>query len=121
MTLLSRIKALCAEKSITLASLEKTLNFGNGSLSRWDTSSPSADKLQKVAEYFDISTDYLLGNENTSLINGEVKKASDRDIRRIERARSKMSADLKQRMITVLEASFSEYFNDDFEDDDDDE
>lgn len=70
MTLLSRIKELCAEKSITLAALEKTLNFGNGSLSRWDSSSPSSDKLQKVADYFNVSTDYLLGRDDKGKLEG---------------------------------------------------
>lgn len=123
MTLLSRIKELCVEKSITLASLEKTLNFGNGSLSRWDSSSPSADKLLKVAEYFGVSADYLLGNiDAISTHNSDAKKITlDKDFRRIERARSKMSAELKQKMANVLEASFPEYFNNDYEDDDDDE
>lgn len=61
MTLLGRIKELCKENNTTLATLEKVLSFGNGTLSRWDNSSPSADKLSKVADHFGVSTDYLLG------------------------------------------------------------
>lgn len=61
MTLLERIKELCLENSITLSSLEKTLSIGNGTLSRWDTSSPSIDKIQKVANHFNVSIDYLVG------------------------------------------------------------
>ena len=30
---------------------------------RWDKSSPTTDKLQKVADYFGVSIDYLLGRE----------------------------------------------------------
>ncbi|HAQ8710598.1 TPA: helix-turn-helix transcriptional regulator, partial [Enterococcus faecium] len=29
--------------------------------SRWNKSTPSGDKIQKVADYFNVSTDYLLG------------------------------------------------------------
>ncbi|MDD3569588.1 MAG: helix-turn-helix transcriptional regulator [Lachnospiraceae bacterium] len=64
MTLLERIKVLCLKNSISLAALEKKLNLGNGTLSRWDTSSPSIDKIQKVSDYFNVSIDYLVGQEN---------------------------------------------------------
>lgn len=59
--LLDRIKILLKERSMTLAELERKLNFGNGSMSRWNKSTPSGDKIQKVADYFNVSTDYLLG------------------------------------------------------------
>ncbi|EIW2091286.1 helix-turn-helix transcriptional regulator, partial [Enterococcus faecalis] len=35
--------------------------IGENSLYRWDKTSPQSDKLQKVADFFDVSTDYLLG------------------------------------------------------------
>lgn len=47
--------------------------------------------------------------------------SSDPDIRRIERARKKMDAKQRQKMMNILKASFEEYFSDDFEDTDDDE
>ncbi|MFR3686205.1 MAG: helix-turn-helix domain-containing protein [Enterococcus sp.] len=59
--LLDRIKILLKERALTLAELERKLGFGNGSMSRWNKSTPSGDKIQKVADYFDVSTDYLLG------------------------------------------------------------
>ena len=61
MSLLGKIKELCMENNTNLATLEKTLSLGNGTISRWDSSSPSADKLSRVADHFDVSTDYLLG------------------------------------------------------------
>lgn len=77
MTLLERVKTLCNDNSITLAKLEKTLTFGNGTLSRWDDSSPSGDKLLKVADYFGVTTDYLLGKEDLKLSNPSI--AAHRD------------------------------------------
>lgn len=41
--------------------MERKLDFANSSIRRWDDRKPSIDKLQKVADYFDVSTDYLLG------------------------------------------------------------
>jgi len=62
-TLKDRVKELCTNNSITLAQLEKKLSLGNGTLSRWNKSSPSIDKVQEVANYFNLSIDCLVGNE----------------------------------------------------------
>ncbi|HWR19084.1 MAG TPA: helix-turn-helix transcriptional regulator [Clostridia bacterium] len=63
MTLVEKIKHLCDKGGTTFAALERELGFGQGSIRKWDISSPAAEKLQKVADYFDVSTDYLLGRE----------------------------------------------------------
>lgn len=61
--LLDKIKTLCDEREETLASLERKMDFGNGTIRRWDKITPSADKLAKVADFFHVSVDYLLGRE----------------------------------------------------------
>lgn len=63
MTFLERISRLCSDKNLTFYKLEKELGWGQSTISRWATSSPSADKLQKIADYFNVSVDYLLGRE----------------------------------------------------------
>lgn len=63
-TVKDRIKALANARGIGLPKLEAELGFGNGTIVKWDKSSPSADKLQKVADYFDVSVDYLLGRDD---------------------------------------------------------
>ncbi len=47
-----------------MAKLDAELGFGNGTIGKWDRYAPSSDKLQKVANYFEVSTDYLLGRES---------------------------------------------------------
>jgi hypothetical protein len=37
------------------------MEFGNGTIHRWDKVQPTADKLIKVAQFFNVSLDYLLG------------------------------------------------------------
>mgnify|MGYP003093766445 FL=1 len=64
MNIVDRIRALCSERKITIAELERNLGLGAGTVSRWDARVPGADKIQKVAEYFDVSTDYLLGRSD---------------------------------------------------------
>lgn len=63
MTLLDRIKQLCEQKGETLASLERKMDFGNGTIRRWGDTTPSGDKLSKVADFFHVSVDYLLGRD----------------------------------------------------------
>ncbi|HAO5955290.1 TPA: helix-turn-helix transcriptional regulator [Listeria monocytogenes] len=56
-----RIKTLCAKKGISLQELAKTIGLGENSIYAWKTKAPTSDKLKKVADYFDVTTDYLLG------------------------------------------------------------
>ncbi|MGO2961264.1 MAG: helix-turn-helix domain-containing protein [Carnobacterium maltaromaticum] len=61
MALVQKIKELCDEKNITFAELERSTGISNGQIRRWDTSSPKIENIQKVADFFDVTTDYLLG------------------------------------------------------------
>ena len=63
MNTVDRIRVLANKEGMSLPELEKKLGLGNGTISRWKTSAPSSDKLIKVADYFDVSIDYLLGRE----------------------------------------------------------
>ncbi len=111
MTLRDRIRELAKLRGLSLPKLEAELGFGNGTIVRWDTASPTAEKLQIVADYLDVSVDYLLGRESES----------DDDLRKIERARNKMTPKDQKKMLNILKASFQEYFDDDYEEDDLDE
>ena len=88
MSILKNIQLLCKGRSISVPKLEKELGFSNGSMYNWDKNSPSIDKLQKVADYLNVSTDYLLGR--TELHMPSVKNP---DIRAIARAGDNMSPD----------------------------
>ncbi|ENM1174606.1 helix-turn-helix transcriptional regulator [Listeria monocytogenes] len=64
MTIVKRIKKLSNSKKITIAELERQLKIPNGTIRRWDKSTPGVDKIQKVADYFNVSVDYLLGRDS---------------------------------------------------------
>lgn len=66
MTLKERIKKLADEQNLSLPALESKLGFGNSTIVKWDKSTPNADKLNKVAQYFGVSMDYLLTGKETS-------------------------------------------------------
>ena len=56
------IRNLCSEKGITVVELERKCNLGNGSIKRWENgSSPSLKAITQIANYFNVSVDYLAG------------------------------------------------------------
>lgn len=80
MDIVDKIRMLCNEKVITIAELERSLGLGAGTVSRWDVRVPGVDKVQKVADYFSVTTDYLLGRIDTP------NWATEEDVLDIERA-----------------------------------
>lgn len=60
MTIYERIKELARVKKISIRELEKQLGFSNGTIRNW-INSTNSQSLEKVANYFNVSTDYLLG------------------------------------------------------------
>ncbi|MDT2640416.1 helix-turn-helix transcriptional regulator [Enterococcus dongliensis] len=63
-----KIKELTKQNGISVRELEKRLGYSNGYFSKWKNVSPNSDGLAKVADYFGVSVDYLLGREEkTSL------------------------------------------------------
>lgn len=75
MSVKSRIAETAANRHMSVAELERKLDFANGSISKWDKQSPSAARLQAVADYLDVSMDYLLGKTNDP--RGTTKHATD--------------------------------------------
>ncbi|MDG2980920.1 helix-turn-helix domain-containing protein [Latilactobacillus curvatus] len=64
-SLKDRIKQLASDHAMSIAELERKLNFANGSISKWDKQSPSMDRITVVADYFNVTTDYLIGRNQT--------------------------------------------------------
>ena len=58
-----RIKELCKNKGISKNALEKELGFASGYISKLGKTKPNSEYLQKIADYFGVSTDYILKGE----------------------------------------------------------
>lgn len=69
-----RIKLLAEKQKISIRKVEEDLGFGNGTLNRWRKNTPGADKLSKVADYFGVTTDYLLGRTETPQFTSKDEK-----------------------------------------------
>jgi len=77
-----RIKALRNEKNLTQTQLASYLEKGESAVRMWEIarSKPDADTLIKLSQYFECSTDYLLGlsdiRSEKELKTAEIKKGS---------------------------------------------
>ena len=64
------VKDLCEKQGISLNTLEDKLKLGKNSLYGLKRNQPSAERLQQIADYFNVSTDYLLGRTDNPAIAG---------------------------------------------------
>lgn len=58
-----RLKTLRKEKKITQQKLANLLGVSSGTIAMWETNKrePDFETLNRIADYFGVSTDYLLG------------------------------------------------------------
>jgi len=72
MTLGRRIKELRNNKNLTQEELAQKLNTNRPTLSNWelDRTQPGYTMLKKVADFFEVSTDYLLNGTSADLLPG---------------------------------------------------
>ncbi|MEG0396908.1 MAG: hypothetical protein RR612_09290 [Oscillospiraceae bacterium] len=63
MNFIQKIEKLVKEKSITINIMAKDLKLGSGTFSHWRDRGnlPSGEIIFKLAHYFNVSADYLLG------------------------------------------------------------
>lgn len=66
-----RLKELRQNKKISQLKLSLDLNMNQNTISRYETGEREADykTLIKIADYFNVSIDYLLGRTNNPEIN----------------------------------------------------
>ena len=58
-----KIKALADERGVSIASIERAVGLGNATIKGWLNSSPTAQNLKKVADFFGVSIEYFLTDE----------------------------------------------------------
>lgn len=70
MTFALRIKKLREESGLTQSALAKELGIGASTVAMWETNDrmPTAQFIEKVANYFNVSVDYLLGRSLTATL-----------------------------------------------------
>ncbi len=61
-----RLRELRQEKGLSMKQLAKELNTTDAAVSNWENeiNEPKISYLKAIAQYFNVSADYLLGLEN---------------------------------------------------------
>ena len=67
MDMKERIQNLCKKNCISVNKLEKILGFGNGYICKLGQSTPNASKIKLIADYFNVSVDYIMTGEERNI------------------------------------------------------
>lgn len=88
-----RIYELRKQRGLSQVDLAKALGVTKQSVSNWENSNiqPSIDLLVRIAQFFSVTTDYLLGLDNRRYI--EVTKLDDIRITHIQMLVNDMQAE----------------------------
>ncbi len=61
--LLENIRKLCEGAGTTICEVERACNIANGTIGKWAERTPRLDTVKKVADYFGVTVDSLLAEE----------------------------------------------------------
>ena len=65
-----KIKELAKNRGKALGQVEEDLGYGRNTLYKIKNSTPNAERIAEIANYFNVSTDYLLGRTDNPAIAG---------------------------------------------------
>ncbi|MDU7194495.1 MAG: helix-turn-helix transcriptional regulator [Streptococcus sp.] len=63
-----KIKELAKKRGKSLGQVEEDLGYGRNTLYKIKNSTPNAERIAEIANYFNVSTDYLLGRTENPAI-----------------------------------------------------
>lgn len=79
MTIFDRIQELAKKRDKSLQDVATDLGFSKNLFYRWKTSEPKARDIKLVADYFGVTTDYLLGRTDTPQFTAK----NERDVQKM--------------------------------------
>lgn len=76
--LYNKVKELCRDKNITQKQLADIIGINQNTIKTWEHKLPNSETLVKIADYFNVTTDYLLGRSSNKLLT----RKNERDIQK---------------------------------------
>lgn len=107
------IKKIRIEKGLTSKQLAELTNLTPAYLSMLENgkrTNPSTEILHSIANALQVPTSTFFDSEEEKVTNEN--NIIDEDIRRIERARMKMTPKDKEKMMKILRSAFDDFFDD---------
>ena len=114
-----RLKALRKQNHYTQADVAKQLHISKSAYGYYEQGKtiPDAYTLNRLADIFNVTIDYIVGRTNASLAatnKNSIVVEDDlerEELRKIQEARNKMNNKDKRKMMNILQATFDEYFD----------
>lgn len=102
MTAFNILKKLCDEQGISVNTLEERIDLSKNTLYSWKKSTPKGSNLVKVADYFNVSTDYLLGRTDKKYLELNDSTNSDIDYK-LQQMISSLNDEEKEFLLATLD------------------
>ena len=111
-----RIKKLRTDNNLSMDALAEKLETKKSTISMWENNGviPREEMLLKISKFFNVSIDYLLGNDYM-----EGKKPDDSKLLYLQRNLEKLDNERLSKAETILKTVFTDIFEDDEGEDDD--
>ena len=77
-----KIKELAKKRGKALGQVEEDLGYGRNTLYKIKNSTPNAERIAEIANYFNVSTDYLLGRTDNPVIAGDTVTKTEIDLKK---------------------------------------
>ncbi|MGN2341039.1 helix-turn-helix domain-containing protein [Streptococcus dysgalactiae] len=78
-----RIKELAKKQGLSINSLEEKMGYSRNTIYALKRNKPGSEKLQEIADYFHVSTDYLLGRTDNPTIAKDDQEYKSEDLRKM--------------------------------------
>ena len=107
-----RVQNLRTDLGLSMEQLAQKLSISKSRVNMWENSGviPRRDMLLKVADFFGVSTDFLLGSTQEGKLPVE-----DKEVQIIQRGLKDMNAEQHKKALKILAAAFDDIFDDDGE------
>jgi len=77
-----RIKELAKKQGLSINSLEEKLGYSRNTIYNLKNSKPSTERISEIADYFNVSTDYLLGRTDNPVIARDTVTKTEIDLKK---------------------------------------
>lgn len=93
MNTVDRVKSLCKERGVPISRLEKACGFANGYIGQLKKGSVPADRLAKIANFFDVPMEIFMEEKAPEQLAGAIVHSKEMKLL-IEAAKGSASKDL---------------------------
>ena len=108
-----KIKELADKRGISITKLEEDLGYSRNTIYKLKSQKPNAERISEIADYFRVSTDYLLGRTDNPTIASDSDETFSVKGRAIARKYDSSSPEKQKYYDKIIAAMFEDDEEDD--------